>query len=222
MIPEEGTSEEVESRPSRKKRRSANLEGFIITGRIGEKSDPLVDIKSAYFGVIDIFKSEKVRRFNNENQILSAVSEAREFSFDKLKPLEKLGLDLPSTEELAVAKTFIDRKKAEHEEQRKSLNENAFKTRFNLLKHLYDMREAFPSVYKIMVSVDTFGCSTTVCECSFSALDRIGTAPRINMGNNRLRNLTFLAFENKSFSKITPDLILQKFNSNHIRRIQLY
>lgn len=144
------------------------------------------------------------------------------FSLEKLKPLQQLGLEFPSTEELAVAKSFIDRKKSEHEKIRQANNDDKFKTRFNMLKELYDMREAFPSVYKIMASVDTFGCGTAVCECSFSALDRIGTAPRRSMDNARLRNLTFLAFENKKLALITPDMILKKFNSNPIRRIQLY
>lgn len=47
-----------------------------------------------------------------------------------------------------------------------------FKERFNTLLELYKMREAFPAVYEMMAAVDTFGSSTSVCECSFSALDR--------------------------------------------------
>lgn len=200
----------------------SNFSNFIITDLIGERSDTLVNIKSAYFSVIDLFKSEMAKRFDNKNQILLAISEAVDFSIEKLKPLEQLGLELPSAEVPAVAKSFIDRKKDEHEKQRQTNNDKKFKTRFNMLKELYDMHEAFPSVYKLMASVDTFGCSTTVCKCSFSALDRVGTAPRINMDNERLRNLTFLAFESKRLSQITPDMILKKFNSNPKRRIQLY
>lgn len=222
LIPEDDSTKVIETRLKRNVRRPDKFENFILTDLIGERSDTLVNIKSAYFGVIDLFQSEMAQRFDNKNQILLAISEAGEFSIEKLKPLEQLGLELPSTEELAVAKSFIDRKKDEHDKQRQTNNDNQFKTRFNMLKELYNMREAFPSVYKLMASVDTFGCSTTVCECSFSALDRIGTAPRINMDNERLRNLTFLAFENKRLSQITPDMILKKFDSNPTRRIQLY
>lgn len=222
LIPEDENLKVVETRPTRNKKRPADPKNFVITDSFSEQSDSLVVIKSAYFGVIDLFKSEMEKRFDDKNQILLAISEAGEFSLEKLKLLEQLGLELPSAEELAVAKLFIERKKADHEKKRQTSNDNKFKTRFNLLKELYDMRDAFPSAYKLMASVDTFGCSTTVCECCFSALDRIGTAARINMDNERLRNLTFLAFENKRLAQITLDMILKKFNNNPTRRIQLY
>lgn len=51
----------------------------------------------------------------------------------------------------------------------------------------------------MMAAVDAFGSSTKVCECSFSVLDRIGTPKRMSINNDRLRNLTFLAFEKKGW-----------------------
>lgn len=87
---------------------------------------------------------------------------------------------------------------------------------------LYLKRDVFPEVYRFIATVDTFGCSTTVCECSFSALERIGKPSRLNMDNERLRNLSFLAFESKKLSQIDVEDVLKDFNANPHRRIQLY
>lgn len=64
------------------------------------------------------------KRFDDKNQILLAISEAGEFSLEKLKLLEQLRLELPSAEELAVAKVA----KADHEKKRQTPNDNKFKT----------------------------------------------------------------------------------------------
>lgn len=42
--------------------------------------------------------------------------------------------------------------------------------RFNTLATLYEVRDAFPKVYETYAIIETFGCSTAVCEASFSAL----------------------------------------------------
>lgn len=223
MLKEDILVNQSQARPTRNKMRPAALNDFIITERIGERNtEPLIEIKSAYFEIIDLFESEFTRRFEENEEILLAISEAGEFSLEKLQPLRQLGLELPPAEELAVAKSYIDRKRKEHEEKRRENKDEKFKTRFNLLEHLYVMRDVFPNVYNLIAAVDTFGCSTSVCECSFSALDRVGTKPRISMSNERLRNLSFLAFEHKMVAKISTDEILKKFNDNPQRRIQLY
>lgn len=83
------------------------------------------------------------------------------------------------------------------------------------------MREAFPLVYKMMAAVDTFGSSTVICECSFSALERVGVPKRLSMNEDRLRNLTFLAFETKRVAKISIDEVLYRFSKNPKRRMGL-
>lgn len=212
-----------EARPTRNKQRSVKLDHFIITDTIGERSnDAKIEIRSAYYQVLDIFSSEMEKRFHDNSDILLALSEADEFDYEKLKPLEKLGLTLPPIEELSVAKTYINRKKFEHEIKMKENGQDSFKERFPLLQVLYAMREAFPNVYRTMAVVDTFACSTTVCECSFSALERVGTKKRMSMTNQRLRDLTYLAFESKRLKDISIDEILREFNDNPKRRIQLY
>lgn len=216
------TNIEEDVRPKRKITRSSWLQDSIITDCIGERSsDSSVELRSAYYSVIDIFSSEMKRRFETNKDILLAVSDAGEFCHEKLKPLEKLGIRLPSVKELSVAKNYIARQQQKYEEDHEG-EKQSFKNRFKLLQEIYSMKKAFPDVYKLMAAVETFGSGTAICECAFSALDRIGSPKRINMNNDRLRNLTYLAFEKKRLKDISADKVLQKFNENPLRRIQLY
>ncbi len=57
---------------------------------------------------------------------------------------------------------------------------------------------------------------------SFSALERLGRKTRMSMTTDRLRNLTFLAFESKRLDSMDIDEVLKMFNANPKRRIQLY
>lgn len=213
---------EGDATPKRNITRSSRLQNSIITDFIGERnSDSSVELRSTYHSVIDIFLSEMERRFETNKEILLAVSDAGEFCHEKLKPLEKIGIKLPSVEELKVAKTYIDRQEKKYEEEHKG-EKKTFKNRFKLLQEIYTMKKAFPDVYALMAAVETFGSGTAVCECAFSALDRIGTPKRIYMKNDRLRNLTYLAFEKKRLKDVSVTKVLQKFNENPLRRIQLY
>lgn len=133
-----------QTRPKRDKTRSSTLNGFILTDKIGERnSDMTVEIKSAFYSVIDIFLSKMKRRFDDNIDILMAIADSPEFSLEKLMPLKKLGIELPSKEELLVAKSFIERKKKSHNDQLQQNNDTTYKNRFNLLKELYLVREAF-------------------------------------------------------------------------------
>lgn len=222
MLPNFDANSSV-ARPSRNRRRSVKVNDFIVTETIGERSkDMKIEIQSAFYEVLDIFSTEMKSRFFDNSDVLMAVSEASKFDHEKLKPLKKVGLTLPSIEELSVAKTYINRKKQEHDLKMKEQDHETFKDRFPLLQVLYSMRDAFPNVYNIMAAVDTFGCSTSICECSFSALERVGNKKRINMNNPRLRDLTYLAFESKRLKDISTDEVLKEFDSNPKRRIQLY
>ena len=134
-----------------------------------------------------------------------------------------IGVELPPVEELLVAKGFFKKKKQKaHDEEHGKAGDTFYKSRFNLLKELFLVKDAFPNVYKLFATIDTFPCSTSICECSFSALERVGTKKRINMDNQRLRHLSFLAFEAKTLSTISIDDILRVFNKNPNRRVQLY
>ncbi|KAJ6639284.1 Zinc finger protein [Pseudolycoriella hygida] len=197
-----------ETRLLRKKSRPSSLAAFIITENVGERNDDVnVELKSAFNEIIDIFQSQMNRRFGENSKILTAISEAQELCYEKLLSLKQLGIKLPSREELSVAKTYLERLKREHDKKERAIvvsgGENTFKNRFNVLFELFKIREAFPVVYGMMAAVDTFGSSTAICECScsFSALERVGVSNRISVTEDRLRNLTFLAYEKKRVAK---------------------
>lgn len=95
-------------------------------------------------------------------------------------------------------------------------------TSFNILSTLFDYREMLPRVYNLYAAVETFACSTAICEASFSALARINISSRLSMTNKRMRNLSFLAFEHKRLKKIAIDRVLKKFNDKRDRRVQLF
>lgn len=215
----------AESRPLRKKMRSSTLAEFIVTGKFGERNDDVnPELRSAFNAVIDIFESEIKIRFSDNSEILLAISQAQELCYEKLAPLKQLGIVLPNKEEVSVAKVYLERRKRDHEE-RESLTKsekNTFKNRFNVLSELYKMKAAFPQVYKMMAVVDTFGSSTTICECSFSALERLGVPKRISMNEDRLRHLTFFTVEKKRVAKISVDEVINRFNKNPKRKMQMY
>lgn len=93
-------------------------------------------------------------------------------------------------------------------------------TRFNILTTLYEVRDAFPIVYKLYAAIDTFACSTAICEASFSALAQVDIPSRLAMSNSRMRQLAFLAFEHKRLENISLDLALQEFNNKKERKVQ--
>lgn len=85
---------------------------------------------------------------------------------------------------------------------------------------LLPVKDAFPTTYHLLEAGDTFGSSTAINECSFSAVARIDTVRRMSMSDRRLRDLSFLAFEKKRLSSIKEDDIMRKFSEKN-RRIQL-
>lgn len=92
----------------------------------------------------------------------------------------------------------------------------------NILTTLFEFREAFPNVYNLYAVIDTFGCSTAVCEASFSALSRINIPSHLSMTNKRMRNSAFLAFQSKRLQSISLHSILHEFNADKQRRVQLF
>lgn len=118
---------------------------------------------------------------------------------------------------MKTAKNHVDGRRKEWEEAAEEENQN----QFEILPVLYEVREAFPNVYKLFAKIETFACSTAVCEASFSALAQINIPSRLSMNNDRMRNLAFLAFEHNRLKTISIDDVLKEFNSKKERRVQL-
>lgn len=114
---------------------------------------------------------------------------------------------MPSSAELEVTKAYI---------------KNNQKKTAPILATITPINAAIPVVYDLFTAVDTFGCSTAVCEASFSALSRIGVVGRMSMTSKRLRQFSLLAFESKFLEKIPKDEVLKKFDQAKYRRVQLY
>lgn len=197
-------------------RRSTRLEDIVVEGTIGERSDPDVEIDSFYQKIIDVTLEEFDHRFSESNEILQAISSSVEMEIDDLKPLENLGIKLPVENELKTAKKYLAKKKEDWDKNDKE------ESRFNILTALYETRIAFPDVYNLYAYIETFGCSTAVCEASFSALSRVDIPSRVSMTNKRMRNLAFLAFEHKRLKLISIDEILIEFDAMKERKVQLF
>lgn len=183
-------------------------------------------IGKAYFEALHIVVSEMKRRFMENDDILRALSNAHKMDLDSLRTLAKLNrIQLPTESELLVAKTYVDAQRAKNnhnEEGDGDDSEVEELASMSILRYLYPVREAFPAVFKLFCAVETFPSSTTISECSFSSLARVGILGRVHMSNERLRDLTFLAFEEKKLKQINPDAILRYFNSLKDRKLQLY
>ena len=66
--------------------------------------------------------------------------------------------------------------------------------------------------------IETLGKTKTL---KISTLSRIGIMGRVHMTNERLKNLTFLAFESKVLENCGKDDIWRHFNITKNRRLQI-
>lgn len=188
-------------------------------------------IRPSYFEILDTIISEIKSRFEENDSILITLCNAREMELSSFKPLADLNrIDLPSERELQIAKLYLkeqDEKQKENENDENERNDDVDPDdkkveKQNILQRLYPVRAAFGKVYKLFCAIETFACSTAISECSFSCLARVGILGRVHMSNERLRNLSFLAFESKEFTRIDAEEILRHFNENKARRLQIY
>ena len=128
-------------------------------------------------------------------------------NYDALCPLSRLGIKIPSEAELEVSKAFL----MDHVLIARTNDSNV------VVWKLYQQKLAFPNVYKLPAAVSTFGCSTAVCESSFSTLARIDSPHRRSMTHTRQRNLVLLAFEKSRTSGIELDELVVRFGRKHTR-----
>ncbi|KAI6655446.1 Zinc finger MYM-type protein 1-like, partial [Oopsacas minuta] len=187
------------SRPIRRKKANCLYNDYILTESTTKEHDTL---ESLLIDTIHITCREFERRFFENNMLLQAVDSIEESDIDKLYPLSELGISLPSIEELSVVKKFM-------------------KDKMNILEELYKYRQPFNSTYNLFATVATFGCSTSICESSFSVLTRV-SRPQRNMSGIRCSNLVFLAFESRYTKKMDIEKFLLKFSRKKDRRLRLF
>ena len=155
---------------------------------------------------LDLTISEMERRFTEHSDVLIALDSVYDFDRPNMIPLEKVGIKIPEENELGFVKKLIEKAKT------KSSAEH-----FSHLDALNPMKDIFEDTFKLMQATEIFGCSTAICESSFSALNRIGTVGRMSMTSDRLCNLAFLAFESKHLTNIDKMNVLKEFNSRKNR-----
>ncbi|XP_055307890.1 uncharacterized protein LOC129572014 [Sitodiplosis mosellana] len=197
------TNELPPIRESRNRQQSILLSDYEVMETTGQR-DPN-RIQTAYYEVLKVMVDEMNRRFTENSGILQAISSCNEMNLQSLKPLSSIGIELPSENEMQTAKAYIDKKRSE---------ENADSA---ILELLQPVKAAFPTVYKLYCLIYTFGCSTSVCETSFSALSRIDIVKRSSMNSKRLCDLSFLAYNKYVLNNMCDEEIMQKFNKANRR-----
>ncbi|GBP37133.1 hypothetical protein EVAR_24265_1 [Eumeta japonica] len=147
------------------------LANAMMAQNIDENDEPF---KSEYFETLDILIAELQRRFSDNDDLINSIASLDELDVDKMVPLKNLGLKIPSREEASVVKAYLSR------------NEDIME---NTLQVLYRQREAFKDTYELFASVATIGCSTAVCESTFSTLTAINRPQRLSMGHERMAGM---------------------------------
>ena len=99
-------------------------------------------------------------RFIQTQSLYAVIEKIHSFSFDKIEELQELrdlnrNIPMPTQEVVCV---------------RRYLQENNISKK-NYLKQLYERRFAFKRSYELYASAATFGCSSAICEASFSTLN---------------------------------------------------
>ena len=148
---------------------------------------------------------EMSRRFTENSEVLQAISSSNEMNLQSPQPLLNIGIEMPNESEMETAKGYIEKKKNEIEKGG------------TILSIIEPVKAAFPNLYKLYSLIHTFGCSTAICESSFSALSRIDIVKRSSMNSNRLCNLPFLAYNKNFLNNIRDDEIMNKFNKPNRR-----
>lgn len=207
---------------TRSRRQSTMLMDSVVEETLGERSESTLVLESAFFETIDVILIEMTNRFVKDDAILLSIDTADEMNLEKLRPLEELGIQLPSEIELTIAKEYIDGIRKNNDELNATKKPEDEKIKTVVLSELYKVRAGMENVYNLFAMIETFPSGTAVCESSFSALTRLMRPNRIGMATDRLNNLSFLAFEHKRLASIDLDNVLRRFNALKNRRVQLF
>ncbi|XP_057662275.1 uncharacterized protein LOC130897444 [Diorhabda carinulata] len=102
-------------------------------------------IEAEFFESLDLVLSLLNERFSDNDELITAISSIELFDLEKIKYLEKLGISLPTLEELAVVKDYMHKK-----------------PKSDIFAELYKQREVFKNTHALFATVYTLGCSTAI------------------------------------------------------------
>ncbi|XP_065917551.1 zinc finger MYM-type protein 1-like [Dysidea avara] len=209
----------LNSRPQRSQRLPKRLEHGVILQSVGSRQpvESHEEYKiSLYYPVIDAMMSELYKRFEGNNlALMKAIQccspESVHFlDIDHLAPLIE-GYNL--SKDLLTAECLV----AKH-----TLDEKDLTSISDVLKEIYPLKVAFPTLVKLLQISLTIVVSTAECERSFSCLKRTKSFLRSTMSEERLNNLATLSIERDLSAIISMDEVIQKFaGKDKNRKIKL-
>ena len=215
-LPDINVTSQRSQRPRQLPRR---LESGIILESVGSRETVTTSEqfrRSLYFPILDAMISELQRRFADKNlEHMKAVQACSPSSSHFLQPkhllplAESYGLDmnLLSTE-CSLAKNTLKAKDCD------SISE--------VLLEISSLKEAFPTLLKLLQIALTIAVSTAQCERSFSALKRIKSYLRSTMSEQRLVDLAVLSIERDLSQQLSLDEVIDQFaGRDRNRRIML-
>ena len=171
---------------------------------------------SLYFPILDAMISELQHRFADKNlEHMKAVGACSPDSPNFLEPksllplAESYGLD---TNLLSIECTLA----------RSTLNAKDLDSTSEVLQAIYSLKEAFPTLLKLLQIALTIAVSTATCERSFSALKRIKSYLRSTMSEQRLVDLAVLSIEKDLSQQLSLEEVINQFaGRDKNRRIML-
>jgi hypothetical protein len=92
----------------------------------------------------------------------------------------------------------------------------------DILFELCLQSNAFKATYEMITAIEIFGCSSAVCESTFSCLTRLENLHRLSIKHKRLSNLVLLAFEFKWTENLNLDILLMDFNKQKIENYNCF
>ena len=206
-------------RPSRKRKLPSRLCEAVILESIGS-SESLTTSQQfkvdLYYPILDAFLMELNQRFTERNvNIMRAIRACSPQCTQFLEPaqlqplIDCYSLDCESLKmESALAKCTLVSKTME--------------SVADVFKELSPLKEAFPTLLKLLQIALTICVSSASCERSFSALKRIKTYLRSTMYEGRLVNLAVLSVEREISQTLNLESVIDKFSTlDKNRRIVL-
>jgi hypothetical protein len=101
-----------EESAQRQRKRSKNIDGFLIMHHINEEDDQN-KFRPLFFEILDIILIELNTRFSQNSDILDAIINAEDLNFQKSECLQKLGIKIPQKHEIMVVKSYLEKSNEE-------------------------------------------------------------------------------------------------------------
>lgn len=158
-----------------------------------------------YYPVLDAFLAELERRFSNKNvEIMRAIQACH--------PKSEHFLERPHLQPL-IDSYFYDERTIEMEAilAKRILEEKGLENISDVLLNLVPLKEAFPTLLKLIQTAMTICVSTAHCERSFSTLKRIKTYLRSTMSEQRLTDLAVLSTERELSGRLSLSAVVDEF-----------